>query len=453
MLRLPDGSDPLQTFEGGRPLGDTRFLNFGPGIQGTLIGDDFVQISASAGIGSPWDAVVDANAAGGTDEANRIFLGIGEALTYLTGLGLTRANVFVRPGAYVETVNVTPPASVFLFGAPGGSEALVTWDRTTNDNKTMSATNWHLCNIKMDLRGFTSVTTPFGPAVARFYAENCAFNFGDNVAASSLALEIGDTDTTLSSFCYFINCSFRGMRKLGANVFIIGGDSFTRDSATPASHALIINGLNVMMDGPTTWTLPIQTAINFSNLNSGVPSRQNPNAFGGGDELTLSSTTGGRTMNITNRGGIGVSIAFSGTGITNCVLNGVFTRITVPSCNKLIINAGLNAATNQAADITGPGIVNLRSFSGAVTLRGSATNDQGVTAQIQGNVGNTTTFLSLIGMKYARISVSSDEGGTVGKSPYNLDATSDNNILDFAGASTYGDPGVDSGAGNIITQT
>src|SRR5688572_25489461 len=116
VLRLPDGSNPLQTFESGEPLGDTRFLDFGPGISAALIGDDYVEVSAFSA--TEFDAVVDSDLTA-SDPDNRFFIGIGEALTFLgpAGLNLPRAAVLVRgkdPIAfYSETANWTNPGLVF----------------------------------------------------------------------------------------------------------------------------------------------------------------------------------------------------------------------------------------------------------------------------------------------------------------------------------------------------
>lgn len=50
-LQLPEDASPLQTFEDGSPLGDTRFLSFGEGLVANLVGDDYVEVTGTGGDG------------------------------------------------------------------------------------------------------------------------------------------------------------------------------------------------------------------------------------------------------------------------------------------------------------------------------------------------------------------------------------------------------------------
>jgi hypothetical protein len=62
-------------------------------------------------------------------------------------------------------------------------------------------------------------------------------------------------------------------------------------------------------------------------------------------------------------------------------------------------------------------------------------------------------LVEFIAADHCNIDVAGDGNALANRRSYTLDATSDRNILDFAGASTYALAGTDAGAGNLIRAT
>lgn len=208
LLRLPESTKPLETFEDGSPLGPTRFLNFGTGIQSILRSEGYVEISAASGL--EFDAIVDESLAA-SDPTNRHFRGIGEALTYLNSIGLTEAGVAVRSGTYNETANWNTPAVVRLFGIRGSARTTIstggrinstpvrwTWGPDADgDFRPLDISDLHVDNMFIepgamtghgDVGPFDTLTAyncnftwnlPVSPFefCNNFYGHNCQFDF------------------------------------------------------------------------------------------------------------------------------------------------------------------------------------------------------------------------------------------------------------------------------------
>lgn len=441
VLRLPEGTDPLQTYENGRPLGETRFLDFGTGIAATLIGDDYVRITGLTALSAEYDAIVDSTIpATDTGLVPPVFkTSPGEALTYLSSIGLTRANVFVRPGTYTETANVTPPASVFLYGAPGGSEALVTWNRGAN--LTMSATSWHIENISIGLSSMTTLNTPFGTP-SRFYAVNCLFSF-TNTAGGSVAL--GNT-TSGASFCYFKDCSFDGIRRLGAIAEVIGGDYRTRGESglLIATDLLVTRDLSVAGSSSCSWTLPTNSSIHLIGARN--VSRAGSNS--GGGVLSLNKTSGSSDFQFIENAGVGtyVAVNLAGSTTTFVKIKGGFSAIATSSASGgAIIDATVNAAGGVGADIVGPAVIDIYLLSCRAILRGLSVN-----GSLSGDSPpGGSPFVSFVNADHCNIQASSDAGGAL-SSPYSFDAASINNLLLFHGISVFPSVGTDAGTNNRV---
>lgn len=115
-LRLPPGADPLQTFENGSPLGDTRFLDFGAGLSARLVGDDYVVVDGSSGGKEYATLVVAASDTHATGKATADFVctGTNDETTIEAALallddetGFTGGEIVLLEGNYSLGGNIT----------------------------------------------------------------------------------------------------------------------------------------------------------------------------------------------------------------------------------------------------------------------------------------------------------------------------------------------------------
>lgn len=444
-LTLPAGEEGnvLQTLEDGTPLGDTRFLDFGAGVTATLVGDDYVLVEGSAAGAGPWDAIVDASAAAtDTSVTPPIFkTSPGEALAHLNSIGLTRANVFVRPGTYNEAANVTGPASVLLFGAPGGDENLIQWVFGA-DIAVSGVTGWNLHNITVSHIANTTTTTPYG-APSRFFAFNCEFNFN-----TLQNITIGNVSSEGASWCYFNNCSFIGMKQLGSVVWIKDCDMGMITGATPAAHYLFIDGFSFAGSPNITITLP---RVTVAKLGSRGATSANRSGFGSAGILTLSHPSGTQaTVTVHSAGANSIQVSLGGSNYSKIELVGNFTSIAanVTGGGKRI-EGSVNAGGGVGLDVLGPATLDVYAPSTRVNLRGNQIGGHIVGA---GPGAGTQFFVNFIACSDSKVDVSA-AGTAATEGPYNFDASSNRNILNFAGASPYPVAGVDLGTGNLITTT
>lgn len=435
VTRLPDDADPLQVFESGSPLGDTRFLDFGAGLLATLIGDNYVRVDAQPSSGTAWDAIVDASLTT-SDPDEKLFKGIGEAITYcFSTLGLTgRVNIFIRPGTYTETANITStPTSVYLFGAPPGEDFAGT---------ATSSVVWALGNFQANFTGgismqnmrvtFGTHATPFGTNT-RLFCDNVAFT----LTGVSASLRLGGT----SGFAYYTNCTFDGMRILGRMVLMVDSDIGARPETATLADTMFM-GRNLSVYGgtsTTTWNLP-----NFCSIQLGVLANMNRPSIGGGALINLQNAGAGIIDVDVLDGTPWVSLTLSGASQVRCRARGEFFTLTIPACSK---GCSVEAFVNSTCDISGPGTIDLTlSDSNVITIRGESLSGH---IANHNNAGVSGTFLSLVNADNCMLDVASEATGA-GRKAYDLDASSANNVIVFAGRSTYSVAGTDAGTNNRV---
>lgn len=453
-LLLPEGTDPLQTFEDGHPMGDTRFLDFGSGIQSTLIGNDFVRISADAGE-MVFDALVD-NSLVASEPNQRKFVGIGEALTYLsTTVGLASVAVFVRATStnYVETANWGTPSKVFLFGgrgdygdtsSPSITDPNVQWD--WNGFRPTSAAILHIENFqqiepKAGASGGAFTTAPITLLTARntyfifshtggtayfcssAYFEMCAFNFTPGSGTTQ--------QNICSSSGTFVQCD--GQQSPGASGTL---------TVVPAALQLLMIGCrwNAIDAGTHFLTLPVHANIDLTYAKN----RQPTSAPQG--RVTINVASASRTKitlhQETTSGDYGVSATSS---FLELALYGHCAVATITGTHtSVIIDASI-----ATLDVRGPATVkSLVASTQSYTLRGT-----GISALISGVIlgGGSAGVIQFVGADHNDVVAALDGTGATGtKKPYTFDATSDNNVLLLTGASTFPAAGTDAGTGNRV---
>ena len=146
--------------------------------------------------------------------------------------------------------------------------------------------------------------------------------------------------------------------------------------------------------------------------------------------VTFSSTTGGSSCELSGaQGANSGTTQFTKTGTNPCSFKGDVT----------------------AFDVTGPARVQTTHNTTTGTTSGILRGD-GIVADIVMRSSNAGTALQLIGTTRSVVRAAFSTATTLSKA-WSLDASSLNNICDFAGASTATNPGVDSGSSNLIRQT
>lgn len=439
-VRLPASTDPLQGFENGTPLGDIRFMDFGRGIHAVMTNDDFAQITVDSGDGG-WDAIVDANLSQSVP-SERLFMGIGEALTYLfSTVGLTnRAFVLVRPGTYIESANWTNANSVFLFGlqnSPGISTVVTEW----RHNDFSGTTNAQYRIDNMGLRFGSVKTRGFAGASANLEAHNCFIDF--NGTSNSLQLVEG--------YAVLYNCIFQSIRQLGATVWGVGNDCrlIPADGSNPQTIASTALHLwSQTLDGDTsgtarTWTCPSWTEIQFVN------GPQRVTTSSGGTAVTLAASSP-NSFTAENLGtSFSIHAAISGTP-KHVSLRGGFRTVSVTAPDT-VANDGephrIDIGLGGAADITGPANINIAATRNAtITIRG-----EGVVGQIDHRSLTIAsgTWLDFVNADRSVIqaAVTGAPSGTA--KPYALDAASTRNFLIIEGFDLFPATGTDAGTNNI----
>lgn len=441
-VRMPDGADPLQTFEDMNPLGDTRFLDFGAGLIATPIGDDFVRVTGSSGALSPWDAIVDASiAATDTTATPPIFKDSpGEAMTFLSSLGYTHANIFIRNGDYTEAANWDQPVSVVLFGTETGrssqfaTSGQVVW-RISNKAANLT-TGRNIITMNMTVRA--SSTSVSGAIGTNWWGINCVVHSQDSVPVGYYYV---------SDFVTLESCMLNVLPKLGG---ISSGTS------------VHLNDCDIEMDGKSV-TLPDRFVLENGNLQgngdtwtvgatmASIDVRADQ-ILGGSGGITASlaiagsDSTGTKELYINSDGAL-ANITLTGTLWETVIIRGLTGAVTVPSCGNML-SLELTAVSS-AVDATGPGYIDVQAEK--LTVRGRGINGTFVSMRSGGAAG---TALDYIGATDTNVqaSVGVAPGAGTTKS-YAFDAASNRNILDFAGASQYPTGGTDAGAGNLIRVT
>lgn len=456
VTRLPDGAEPLQTFESGQPLGDTRFLDFGPGIQSTLIGDDYVRISADAGE-MVFDALVD-GALVASEPTQRKFKGIGEALTYLsTTVGLVSCAVFVRAvnDDYSETANFASPAKVFLFSGRGdqaqtdatsNADPNVNWDWNQfrpSSQIMLHIENFHLFEPRAGTSGgaFTSVPLSY------LYAKNSAIN-PTHSGTTAYLCQNGTFETCTFRFLPGTGTTTQRICQFKGTFIQCDGEQAPSSSGTltliPATDELLMVGCR--WDAATSGThfLTLATASNVELTY--VKNRQatsTPTGF-----ITINVAGGSRNrlvlVNETNGANDMQWLVVAASAFESLDFFGQ-ARVTVTGAHDW---CSVTGSIQDFWDITGPAVVNgSTANSGRLILRG-----QGIAGSVSGDgLTATATRVQFIAASFCAIQAAFDAtGAAVGNSPYSFNASSNLNTLIYSGQSTFGTAGTDAGTGNRV---
>lgn len=418
MLLDGGGIGPLQTFEDGSPLGDTRFLNFGEGVNAVLTADGYVEVTASTGGGGGFDFIADANAgASDTSASPPIFLGIGEALTYLDSLGFTRAFGLVRDGTYTETGNWTNPGTVYLFGTSEmQSTAPIIWDH--GDFSGSASTSWHIANVSLEFGTGVGKLSAFGGSGHFLHFDNCRFN----LASLQAGFTVGNGDGSVYRSCQFVD-----IRRLGNIVELVNCDFQVVNTVSITIAGTSIKGTGLSRTaGPVTWACPATTHLEWV----GGPNRQSPTSGGGALTLTRTSPLSFFVKEMT--GGASMTIVIAGSP-QSVALEGHFDSITLAAPSTAVgLPHIVNASTNNF-DITGPAHIQLgiRSLSAAATRIFRGRNISGLVSSdnIAGSM-SSGTLLNYINADGSTIMCAHDGTGISGTAePFDMDASSANNYL------------------------
>lgn len=453
-LTNPDLFDPLQTFEDGSPLGDTRFLNFGAGLRATLTGDGYVTVDGSSSL-SVFDALVDRSlSASDTNSSPPQFRDVGEASDYLfnNGFGLADSSciIAVRPAGfgntYVEAANWNSPANVRLFGlrgSPTGSQADLGYPTWSIGNfRPIQSVNLRVDNMKVDVNQSTAsqrfanvwcYDTNFvlrnSSAVAfctTLWATGGTFDFvggGDmRVTVSSLILQ--QCDAAIRGVAVpqvFIPCTTTtGNQFLGRQVRMVSG---------------AIGG---------AITLPEQVDIEISDMLNRAP------GTGGAGALTFnclaSAATSVRIVGTSRSAALDIVVNAAG-AFSKMVLEGVVGPLTLTGAHDALSVQGLN--DGETWDIRGPGVVACSARAGAVLrIRG-----EGLSSYIGGDAltGSSGAVIDHVGADDCTTVAALDGTGTTGtKKAVAFDASSDNNVVVLAGRGSFPAAYADAGTNNRV---
>lgn len=462
VLRLPESTDPLQTFENGSPLGETRFLDFGPGIQSTLIGNDFVRVSADAGE-MVFDALVDA--AQTTNESARVFSGIGEALTYLANtVGLTHAGVAVRNGTYTETANWATPGVVRLFGIRGMSKDSIGGIDSEVAAEDMPHWDWDTfrpsaqSHMDMDNIFVTCGTLAGGGGIPPFdalTAHNCLFDFTTTFP----------TDVAFCNFFAGLECqfSFTGNGGTARTWCVKGGYvdcNIVLICSATTSPTFILGSTHLFIQGGR---LGARGTNSGNIITLSLPANTFIQAMDSQDAEATGTTTVNRRFFVNSGGRVSIHMTtadaapqanwqvIATAAFESLELIGNFDVLTISGAHKAcsLDVIGQNFNGTKTWDITGPAAIKASMQSnGLIILRG--TGIAGVVSA-SGSTLATSTALSFIAADYNSIVLAANGASSSGThNPYAFDASSDNNVLVLSGAATYPAAGTDAGAGNRV---
>lgn len=488
---LPDesGDEDLQVSENGSPLGPVNRLDFGTGIAATLIGDKYVRVEASSGVGE-FDAIVDATiAATDTTVFPPIFkTSPGEALAYLNSIGLRSVVVLVRNNLpigsgtleYVETANWDSPPNVHLVamrGANGGMSGLgpadfgttVLW--TTGAFRPISPvfsppnylvegfTHWTFSSwtttyygLLVLLRTYAEVSGPGGltPLATNVVCFQSAIRMTGTQAWASTVFEAQETDIAITS-----QSGAGGSFSLGGTVTIFkDGWLNCNGSGTAFGHTLF---LPIEFDIEARRTASKRTA-------SGTINQLNLSLAGGATGRIVSDQC---PYAVTTPSGIGqlellgyfqgVNVTFTGGGIVqrficDITLNGAGSGgqlLTVGAATALNgYPHFIKANCDEHVDITGPAIIDIgmERGDGRVTLRGTSISGSIVAKSSDISSGALITGVNL---DSSSISVAAPGGAASGTGkPFALDAASEQNVFLWHDRASWVTPGTDAGTGN-----
>lgn len=454
-LLLPDGTEPVETFENGRPLGVTRYINWGRNIKATLEDEQFVRVDAIVP-GNGWDAIVDGDADTDTDLLTPIFSGIGEACQWLSDEGFGAAAIAVRAfsGTYTETANWDMPNHCHLFGVRGGNSVpdadwVVSWD--WNEFRPDTTTDsCHVVNFdEVSCGRMTSGGTlrPWNYLIN----ENTFWTLGNltGVTPTPLATYVWATQSTFemlgngtgqiaTSYGEFASCDFE--------IRPVSGGTHT---FFPAGTELMMSncGVRKATGGTGNWQLPTRFNISCSQREG-----RNPTSGGAGTvAITIPASSNGRLECYESiLGGYSVTNA---SAVEKVALKGTFTAITL-AAPKSEASSGapwiIDAHSSGSVDITGPAIMNLsvRGGANALTLRGSGLSGNVSIHDAAQASGAALRFLSALN---AQIEVAANPGALSGTAvPISFDAGSLRNTVIFGARSLWPNTYTDAGTNNRV---
>lgn len=411
-----------------------------------------------------WDATVD-NSIVNSDPDARLFQTPGEAMDYLANtVGLSAVGIAVRSTgtAYVEPADWDAPATVRLFGIRGvsrgtdggvvtGGVAMVEWQWSTFEPN--NACSMQMDDIALLIPAFTA--KPFSSLTA----QNCAFQTGST--SYPTGVQLCDFFTGLNCSIYWSGNS--GAARTWATKTVLTdcdvrlrAESTTSPTFVLGSSYLIVNGGRLGAAGTfsgniVTISLPINFSVKAMNstdfessTSQSLPRRFSvPSGSRGSIHMTPASLAPAANWDV---------VATSGFVSLECI--GAFRNITVGGSHDACSIDGQVYEGNGAStwDITGPATVRASADDEvAFILRGNAVNAH---IAASGLILSSGTFLSLIAADFCNVTVAANGAGASGThKSYNLDASSDKNLLTFAGDSTFPVAGTDAGTANLVTVT
>lgn len=410
-----------------------------------------------------YDAIIDPDLTADSS-STRQFKTVYAALSYLSSLGYSsRQSVHLgltgRASASLSWWSLPTTASVVTetntipdaFLPPGGlaitgmrtQEACV-WDLNTRTIGNTSGCNLYLRNLVVKTTAGTidptlgndvyAVDVHFYGAQAAGTTDNCAF-WGGAASQSIFHHCFFDGARPGANQTYCFDCS------ISANT----GSTLTIGQGSANGSVLVWIGGSFGAAGSTTYKtaakgVHIDTATNFPLAGPNGQVTINPT---GGGHIFISVTS---DYNVT-----APPILIIPTAVFLHVEGGPYEKLTYVAGNGNQTTCTINAdfmgstATTGLLDITGPALINVN--CNALIVRGDWVVGSAVVNCI--GAGTAVVFNAAV---FCNLQVAGQQVTGIRQS-YNLNATSNNNILTFAGATGFTTAGVNAGAGNVITAT
>lgn len=432
-----------------------------------------------------WDAVVDGTQVA-SDPERRLFKGIGEACSYLDGLGFESVNIFVRNNhtdyssssnlPYTETANWNCPASVHLFSARGGKGGLA-------QNQEQTGVSWNWATFKPVASGAAFTPPDFyihsfhqvsiggytGTAALRgLYLFRTGLVISGTAWTGAMCSDLYATDswfdltgtrTFASNVCSLNQCDVALRNSLGGTAtFTLGSTVLT------CSKTYLFNGSS---SGTTNLSMPSRVFVDIatsSNLQNRTGIGQNsslnlvlPTSCAGlirttdptaGGHYSISSANNMFELRIEGEYG---TISLTGTGHQGLSLDVLCSNLTVGGPAGGAEATQIQAQTDGNVDITGPAQVHLTMVGvRTLTLRGSITG----TVINRGATHTSGAWLNGVAMGASSLLIVGGGGAASGTArPYILDASSTHNYIMWPNLGSWPNAGTDSGSNNRIETT
>lgn len=436
--------------------------------------EDYLTVAAAA-VGSFFDAIVDASLVS-SDSPNRLFRGIGEAISFLGALGLTSVTIGVKPNAsitaYQEPASISSgvPAKVRIIGAgvqPPGMQAAtnqVNWDLR---GRSIAFTEVQIENVilRSSLALSNGATDLFNAsAMTTLVLKDCMV-FSNSTFMNQLSGVSNDTRI------FLYNTSMSNMSFGRAAVVLMSGGelqwsssyTFTTQHQNSAAPTGGTGGAYLVGVGLRGTSATVSLTWNNTNCASIIMSgcaildRGFIQFIPSASRLTLTFPSGtSPQLDIATRvANASVSLNIVVTSPNNGwhvhVKNMHFNNSADTSFTKTGTNYGTVQGDFSRVDITGGARVSI-SMNASLGSSTAILRGNGISGDIvmQSNTG--ATAFQGIGLLRAAVRCVFHTFSTMNQA-WTLDAASIGNIIDFAGASVATNPGVDSGSANIVRQT